>query len=140
MVKPDSQEQTVLIWSSNAEEQLSALVSNRTNWLERRVTEMEHHDELHSPERKTMKTTQDSNGAVLAPSTVRLLPDAPLDLGRLINSLPPDVNAQGVAARSQARGGRIQHRSLPKLLWRIPAALPMVRGYRSRYRQAERRQ
>ena len=41
-----------------------------------------------------MKTTQDSNGAVLAPSTVRLLPDAPLDLGRLINSLPPDVNAK----------------------------------------------
>jgi hypothetical protein len=28
-------------------------------------------DELHSPERKTMKTAQDSDGAVLAPSTVR---------------------------------------------------------------------
>lgn len=41
MVKPDPQEPTVLVWSSNAEEQISALVSDRTNWLERRVTEME---------------------------------------------------------------------------------------------------
>jgi len=37
----------------------------------RQMVSAYHHNELHSPERKTMKTTQGSNGAVLAPSTVR---------------------------------------------------------------------
>lgn len=36
-----------------------------------RIYSVEHHDELHSPEGGRMKNTQDFDGAVLAPSTVR---------------------------------------------------------------------